>query len=163
MALWCKRDIFLYLFGSLNFFYFIIRACFLTDNCWFEIHKQGPWNVFARPTLSEETAECLIILVDYICVRFLSVGLDAVLQAVEFPACIAKLCAGLSYVNWYHFRLLKTNERSVLINFFDLTRLQSDSFQVGSITLKQRNAITHTGLTPIQVSSAIKFWIDIEE
>ena len=58
-----------------------------------------PRNVFARASLGEEGAEAVVNDAGGLVRGDHAVGLDAVLQAVQLPAGIAHLAAGLANVN----------------------------------------------------------------
>ena len=72
---------------------------FLTDNGRFEIDEDSSWYVLAGPGLAEECVEGVIAASDGLVGWHLAVGLDAVLETVEFPAGIAHLDSGLADVD----------------------------------------------------------------
>ena len=61
----------------------------LVDDGRLEVDKDGPWDVLAGASLSEEGAETVVDLAGGLLRRHGAVGLDAVLKAVELPAGIA--------------------------------------------------------------------------
>ena len=76
--------------------------CFhlFTDDGRLEIDEDGPRHVLARRGLAEEGVEGLVgHLRGRLLGREVAVGLDAVLQAVQLPACIADLTSGLTHVD----------------------------------------------------------------
>ena len=70
-----------------------------TDNSGFEVSKEGTWHVLAGASLAEKGVEGIISPSDGFVRGHLTVRLDAVLQAVQLPACIADLRAGLTDVD----------------------------------------------------------------
>ena len=58
-----------------------------------------------RPRLAEEGVEGVVSPADGLVGGHLSVGLDAVLQAVQLPAGIANLCPSLAHVDGYALTL----------------------------------------------------------
>jgi len=64
-----------------------------------QVDKDGPGRVLAGAGLGEEGVEGVISAADGLVGGHLAVGLDAVLQAVELPAGIANLAAGLANVD----------------------------------------------------------------
>ncbi len=65
----------------------------------FQIDKDGPGHMLARPSLREESIEGVVAGSQGLVRRHLAIGLDAMLQAVELPACIADLAARLANVD----------------------------------------------------------------
>ena len=63
-----------------------------------EVDEDGARDVLARARLGEEGVERVIAAADRLVGRHLAIGLDAVLKAVELPAGIARLDAGLAEV-----------------------------------------------------------------
>lgn len=71
----------------------------LTDDSGLQVHKDSSGNMFASSGLAEERVEGVVPSSDRLVAGHLTVGLDAVLQAVELPACIADLSSGLADVD----------------------------------------------------------------
>jgi len=69
------------------------------DDGWFEINKDGSWDVFAGTSFGEKGVEGVIATTDGFVGWHLSVWLDTVLEAVEFPTGITDLDTGLSDVD----------------------------------------------------------------
>ncbi len=64
-----------------------------------QIHKDGPGHVLSSPGLGEEGVEGVVPSPQGLVGGHLPVGLDAMLQAVELPAGVANLAAGLANVD----------------------------------------------------------------
>lgn len=71
----------------------------LTDHCRLQVYEHSAWNVLPRAGFAEESVERVIPAADSLIRRHLPVRLDAVLQAVQLPACIANLHSGLADVD----------------------------------------------------------------
>lgn len=71
----------------------------LTDDSRFQIYKDGPGNVLASSRLAEEGIEAVVSSSEGLVGRHLSIRLYAVLQAVQLPASVANLDAGLTDVD----------------------------------------------------------------
>jgi len=71
----------------------------LIDDGWLQINKHSPGDVLSSSSLAEEGIEGVVSTSDGLVRRHLTVGLDTVLQAVEFPAGITNLDSGLSDVD----------------------------------------------------------------
>jgi hypothetical protein len=69
------------------------------NNGWFQIEENASWHVFTSSSLGEESVEGVITTSDRLVGWHLTVWLDTVLQAEEFPAGVTDLDAGLSNVN----------------------------------------------------------------
>jgi len=69
------------------------------DDGWFEIDENGSWDVFAGTSFGEKGVEGVIATTDGFVGWHLSVWLDTVLEAVEFPTGITDLDTGLSDVD----------------------------------------------------------------
>jgi hypothetical protein len=81
----------------------------LIDYGWFQVDKDSTGNVLAGSSLAEESVERVITNSDGLVRRHLAIGLDTVLQTVEFPAGITDLDSGLSNVDrdtLTHFEVL---------------------------------------------------------
>jgi len=70
----------------------------LTDHSGLQVHKDGPRDVLPGAGLTEESGEGVVPPTDGLVAGHLPVGLDAVLQAVQLPAGVAPLDAGLADV-----------------------------------------------------------------
>lgn len=76
---------------------------FLTDDSGLQIDEDRPWNVFPTGRLREECIKRVILRPRVIVIVNGPVGPDAVLEAIELPAGIAHLDAGLANMNGDHF------------------------------------------------------------
>ena len=65
----------------------------------FQVHHDRTGHVLAGPCLVEEGVEGVVPASDCLVAGHLTVGLDAVLQAVQLPAGIADLHAGLAHMD----------------------------------------------------------------
>jgi hypothetical protein len=75
----------------------------LVNNGWLKIDKDGTWNVLASASLREEGVEGIITIADGLIGWHLTVRLDTVLKAVEFPASVTNLATGLADVDGKDF------------------------------------------------------------
>ena len=66
------------------------------DNSGLQIQEDAPRDVLAGSSLAEEGVEGVVSSSDGLVRRHLSIRLDTMLQAVEFPGCITGLDSGLS-------------------------------------------------------------------
>ena len=71
----------------------------LIDNGWLEIKEDGSWDVLASTSLGEEGVESIIATTNGLIRWHLTVWLDSVLEAEEFPAGVSDLDTGLSDVD----------------------------------------------------------------
>jgi len=81
------------------------RANFVNDS-WLKVNKDSARNVLASTGLGKEGIESVVTTTDGLVRRHLTIWLDAVLKAVEFPAGISCLDTSLSDVernNFTHF------------------------------------------------------------
>ncbi len=69
-----------------------------TDNSWFQIDEDSARDVLAGTGLREEGVERIVSTSDGLVTGHLTIGLDAVFQAVQLPAGIAHLDSGLADV-----------------------------------------------------------------
>jgi hypothetical protein len=67
----------------------------LTDYCGFQVYEHGSRYVLARAGLAEEGVETVVTTSEGLVGGHLPVGLNTVLQAVQFPACVTDLDARL--------------------------------------------------------------------
>jgi len=71
----------------------------LIDNGWLEIEEDSSWDVLASTSLGEEGVEGIVATADGLVRGHLAVGLDAMLEAVQLPAGVTGLDAGLANVD----------------------------------------------------------------
>ena len=76
-----------------------------TNNSRLEVDEHGTGNMFPGSGLAEEGVEGVVAASDGLVRGHLAIGLDAVLQAVQLPACIAHLDSGLADVDRDTFTL----------------------------------------------------------
>ena len=69
------------------------------NNSWLQVKEHSSRNVFPGSSLTEERVEGVITTSDGLVRRHLTIRLDTVLQAVEFPAGITDLDTGLTKMN----------------------------------------------------------------
>ena len=69
------------------------------DDGGFQVHEKGARDVLAGPRLAEERVERVVANALGLVGWHLSVGLDAVFQAIQLPAGVAHLDTGLSDVD----------------------------------------------------------------
>ena len=81
----------------------------LTYNGGFQIDKDGPRIMLSAAGLTEEGVEGVGTLSHGLVAGHLTIGLDAVLQAVQLPAGIAYLDTGLANMDWDAFTLQQKN------------------------------------------------------
>jgi hypothetical protein len=79
---------------------------FINDSC-FKIKEDSSWDVLSSSGFWEESVEGIISTSNWFVWWHLTVWLDTVLEAEEFPACITDLDTGLSNVDWNDFSHLK--------------------------------------------------------
>lgn len=84
----------------------------LTDDGRLQIDEHGSRDMFPGPGLAEERVETVIASADGLVGRHLSVGLDAMFQAVKLPARVADLHAGLTDMYGYALTL---GEKKIII------------------------------------------------
>ena len=68
----------------------------LIDDGWLEINEDGSWNVLSSASLGEEGVEGVVAAADGLVGGHLAVRLDAMLEAVELPACGSRTRHGVS-------------------------------------------------------------------
>merc|ERR1719281_2347587 len=81
-----------------------------------EVNVDGTGNVLASTSLGKEGVESIVTAADGLVGRHLAVGLNAVLEAVEFPAGVTSLDAALADVDgdyFTHCRVLKGGGRKL--------------------------------------------------
>jgi len=71
----------------------------LINNGWFEIEEDTSWDMFSSTGFTEEGVESIITTTDGFVRWHLSVWLDSVLEAEEFPTGVTNLDTGLTDVD----------------------------------------------------------------
>merc|ERR1719272_1070293 len=66
------------------------------DNSWFKIDEDSAWDVLASTGLREESVERIITTADGLIGWHLTIRLDTVFKAEQFPASITNLKTGLA-------------------------------------------------------------------
>ena len=82
----------------------------LTDYGWLEVDEYSSWDVLSGSSLTEEGVEGIISTSNGLVTGHLSIRLDTVLEAVQLPAGISDLDAGLSDVDRDTLTLEERNE-----------------------------------------------------
>ena len=85
----------------------------LTHYSRLQVHEDSPGNVLSSACLAEEGVEGIITSSNGLVRWHLTVWLDAVLQAVQFPACIADLHTSLPDVNRDALTLQKKEKKEM--------------------------------------------------
>ena len=70
-----------------------------TDYSWLQVDKYGSRNVLASARFAEKCVERVIAAPNGLVTRHLTIGLNSMLQAVQFPTRITNLDTGLSNVD----------------------------------------------------------------
>lgn len=70
-----------------------------TNYCWLQVDEDRPRYVFPCASLAEEGVEAVIASADSFVGWHLAIGLDTMLQTIQFPAGITDLYSGLSNMN----------------------------------------------------------------
>ena len=83
----------------------------LTDNSGLQVDEHGTGHVLASAGLTEEGVEGVITASDGLVRGHLAIRLDAVLQAVQFPAGITDLDTGLANMDGDAFTLWAKRSR----------------------------------------------------
>ena len=86
-------------FGNMDVILVMEIALLPTNYGWLEVDEDSSRDVLARASLAEEGVERVITTSDRLVTRHLSIRLDAMLQTVQLPACIANLYSGLADVD----------------------------------------------------------------
>merc|ERR1719272_1240025 len=73
------------------------------DHSWLKIDKDSAWDVLASTGLREESVERIITTADGLIGRHLTIWLDTVFKAEQFPASITNLKTGLTDMNQDRF------------------------------------------------------------
>jgi len=71
----------------------------LIDYSWFQIDENSSWNVFSSSSFTEEGVEGIISTSNGLVTWHLTIRLDSMLKAVQFPAGVTDLDSGLSDVD----------------------------------------------------------------
>jgi len=74
----------------------LAQVTVFTYYCWFKVHKHSTRDMFSCTGLTEERVEGIITSTDGFITWHGPIGLDAMLQAVELPACVADLHTSLT-------------------------------------------------------------------
>ena len=77
----------------------------LTNHGGFKVYKHSPGHMFPGPGLAEKRIERIVSTSNSFVARHLTVGLNPVFKAIEFPAGIADLNPGLTNVDGYTLTL----------------------------------------------------------
>ena len=95
--------------GQADQFYHLVAKLFnihnLTYDSRFQVDKDGSWDMFPGPSLTEERVERIIPSANRLVAGHLTIWLDSVFKAVQLPAGIAYLNPGLSDMDGYTFTL----------------------------------------------------------
>lgn len=70
-----------------------------TNYCRLQVHKDGSGNMFASSSFTEEGVKGVISSSNSLITGHPTIRLDSMFQAVQLPACIAHLGAGLADVH----------------------------------------------------------------
>jgi len=68
----------------------------LVDYSWFKVNEDGSWNVLSSSSFTEEGVEGIISASNGFVTWHLTIRLDSMLEAVQFPAGVTDLDASLS-------------------------------------------------------------------
>ena len=79
----------------------------LTNNCWFQVHKNGTRDVFSCSGFAEKGVEGIVPASNGLIAWHLAIGLNSMLQAVKLPTGITNLHSGLADMNWDTLTLWK--------------------------------------------------------
>ncbi len=82
----------------------------LIDNSWLEINKYGTRHVLASSSFAEEGVERIVTTSDSLVAWHLTIGLDAMFEAIQLPAGIAHLDACLANMDTNTFTLQTKNK-----------------------------------------------------
>lgn len=85
----------------------------VTDDGGLQVHKDGSGDVLPRAGLKEKGVEGVVPSSDGFVARHLAVRLDAVFQAVKFPAGVPNLDTSLAHVDRDALTLEKDRKKSV--------------------------------------------------
>jgi hypothetical protein len=80
---------------------------YLVNDSRLQIYKNSAGNMLSGSSFAEESVECIVSATDSFVAGHLAIRLNAVLEAVKFPASISNLDTGLSNVDrdaLSHFR-----------------------------------------------------------
>ena len=78
-----------------------------THNAWFQVHVDSTWYVLSRARFAEERVVRFVTVINdhWFITDQVTIRMDPVLQAVQFPAGIAHLYSSLTNVDRYAFPL----------------------------------------------------------
>lgn len=85
--------------------YFRSISAIITYHQRFQVHKNSSWDMFSSTSLTEEGGERIICSSNAFVSGHLSVWFNPMLQAIQFPACIANLDTSLTNVDGYALAL----------------------------------------------------------
>ena len=91
-----------------------------TDDGWLEVDEHSSGHMFAGASLAEERVKRVVTTANRLVTRHLSVRLDAMLQTVQLPACIANLHSGLADVDTDTFTLKTSKSLEIGGAFFGM-------------------------------------------
>ena len=83
----------------------VCPSSYFINDGWFQINKDGTWDVFASSSFGEEGVERVITSSKRFVTGHLSIRLDSMFQAVKLPASIAHLATSLANVDGDAFPL----------------------------------------------------------
>jgi hypothetical protein len=86
---------------------------FVNDS-WLEVNKDSTRNMLASTSLREEGVESVVFRTDGLVIRDLSIRLNTVLEAEEFPAGITDLDTGLTNMNGDDFTVICGQETTTI-------------------------------------------------
>ena len=76
-----------------------------TNNAWFQVNEHSSRDVLSSAGFTEESVEGIVSTADGLVTGHLTVGLDSMLQTVQFPTTVSNLNSGLANVDWNHLTL----------------------------------------------------------
>lgn len=89
----------------------------ITDDGGLQVHKHSSGDMFPSTGLAEEGVEGMVVVfIDKFVAKHLPVGLDPVLHAVELPAGVPNLDAGLTHVDGDALTLPTKHKKQLLIS-----------------------------------------------
>lgn len=78
-----------------------------TDHRWFQVDKYSSGNMFSCASFTEESVERIVTASNGLVAGHLAIGLNSMLQTVQFPTGITNLHSGLANMNWNTLTLWK--------------------------------------------------------
>lgn len=70
-----------------------------TDHRWFQVDKYSSGNMFSSASFTEECVERIVTASNGLVAGHLTIGLNSMLQTVQFPTGITNLHSGLADMN----------------------------------------------------------------